>query len=292
VLGIHGAITALITPFRDGKLDLPALERLVEAQISAGIDGLVPCGTTGEAPTLHGFEFREVIECVVKTARHRVPVIAGAGANSTEHAIELSRTAAKLGADALLHVAPYYNKPTQAGLYAHFDAIAGAVDLPIVLYNIPGRCGVEIQNATIQRLRAAHRQIVAVKHATGRVDDAADLLQISDIAVVSGDDPLTLALMSLGATGVISVVSNLAPRMVKRLTQAMLKHDLVAAREAHRATHALARSLLSLETNPIPIKTAMAMRGWCGEEFRLPMCPLQPENRARLEQLLREHPAE
>jgi 4-hydroxy-tetrahydrodipicolinate synthase len=271
-------------------VDFEALERLVERQIAGGVDGLVPCGTTGESPTLTSEETDEVIKCVVKTVRKRVPVIAGTGSYSTAEAIKKSRKAADAGVDGLLIVSPYYNKPTQAGLYQHFSAIAKDVDKPIMLYNIPGRCGVEISVATIARLRAEHPTIVSVKHATGRVDDAAELMQISDIEVVSGDDPITWPLMALGAVGVVSVLSNLVPKACKKLTQAALAGDFEAARAAHRAVYPLARALLSLETNPIPIKTALAIRGLCSEEFRLPMCGLAPENRKKLESILKEFP--
>ena len=286
---LHGTLTALITPFRDGRLDLAALEALVEQQLAAGVDGLVPCGTTGESPTLSEDEHRQVVSCVVQRAAGRIPVIAGSGTNSTARTIDLARLNAECGADALLVVSPYYNKPSQEGLYRHFSAVATATDLPIVLYNIPGRCAVEISVETIKRLRDAHRNIAAVKHATGSVAGAADLIAASDIPVLSGDDPLTLALMSLGAVGVISVLSNLAPKAVKRLTQAALNGDFIAAREAHRALYPLAKALLSLDTNPIPIKTALAIKGWCTEELRLPLCGLSPENRRKLASLLESH---
>jgi 4-hydroxy-tetrahydrodipicolinate synthase len=288
--GFSGTITALVTPFRGGAVDWQALEALVERQIDAGVDGLVPCGTTGESPTLSREEHAQVIERVIRAVRRRVPVIAGAGSNNTAEAARMSRHAAECGADGLLVVNPYYNKPTQAGLYEHFAAVARATRTPIVLYNIPGRCGVELSVATIARLRRDFPTIASVKHATGRVDDAAELMQVSDIEVVSGDDPITLPLMALGAVGVVSVLSNLAPRGVRRLTRAALDGDWAAARAAHREMFPLARALLSLETNPIPIKTALAMKGLCAEEFRLPMCPLAPENRTRLEALLAEHP--
>jgi 4-hydroxy-tetrahydrodipicolinate synthase len=218
----------------------------------------------------------------VKGADRRVPVLAGAGSNSTAKTIELAKEAANCGADGLLIVSPYYNKPSQQGLFEHFTAVAGAVELPIVLYNIPGRCGVEIASDTICRLFAACDNVVAVKHATGRVDDAAELLATCEIGVLSGDDPLTLPLMALGAVGVVSVVSNLAPRTVKRLTRSALAGDLAAARQAHDSLFRLAKALLTLDTNPIAIKTALSVRGWCAEEFRLPLCPMDPAKRSRL----------
>lgn len=286
MMEFRGTWTALVTPFREGKLDFEALDALVERQLAAGVDGLVPCGTTGESPTLTDDEQVEVISRVVRAARGRAGVLAGAGSNNTHHAIELSRRAERAGADGLLHVNPYYNRPTQRGLFEHFAAVARATRLPIMLYNIPGRAGVTLETATVVKLHAEFENIVAIKHATGRVDDAAELMHACPIALLSGDDPITLPLMSIGATGVVSVLSNLAPRMVKRLTDAGLAADLAAARSAHDALLPLARGLLSLETNPIPIKTALAIRGLCREEFRLPMCPMNPDNRARLHELL------
>lgn len=285
---LRGTFTALITPFRDGRVDLPALETLVQRQIEAGVDGLVPCGTTGESPTLSADEHRDVVTCVVRQSGGRVPVVAGSGTNSTARTIELARLNAECGADALLVVAPYYNKPPQEGLFQHFSAVARATDLPIMLYNIPGRCGVEIALETIKRLRDAHAHIVAVKHATGSVSGAADLQAACDIPIFSGDDPLTWPLMSLGAVGVVSVLSNLAPRAVKQLTDAALAGDFAAAQAAHQRLYPLAKALLGLDTNPIPIKTALALRGLCRAEFRLPLCPMPPEKRATLEALLRQ----
>jgi 4-hydroxy-tetrahydrodipicolinate synthase len=283
---LQGTLTALVTPFRDGKLDMAALERIVGKQLEASVDGLVPCGTTGESPTLSEAEQREVVSCVVRLAGGRIPVVAGSGTNSTTRTIELARRNADCGADALLVVAPYYNKPSQAGLLRHFSAVAAATDLPIVLYNIPGRCGVEISIETIRRLRAEHGNIVAVKHATGSVAGAADLMAACDLPVLSGDDPLTLPLMSLGAVGVISVLSNLVPRAVKRLTDAALHGDFATAQAVHRKLFPLARALLSLDVNPVPIKAAMALQGWCSDELRLPLCGLSEENGRKLAHLV------
>lgn len=284
----RGTYTALITPFRNGEVDFAALERHIDRQVEAGVDGLVPCGTTGESPTLSFDEHRRIVECVVKRAGGRVPVLAGAGTNSTRKAIELAKATADCGADGLLIVSPYYNKPSQQGLIEHFTAVAESVEVPIVLYNIPGRCGVEIAPDTVRRLFSACENIVAVKHATGRVDDAAELLAACEIGVLSGDDPLTLPLMALGAVGVISVISNLAPRTVKRLTQSALAGEWAAARQAHNSLFRLAKLLLTADTNPIPIKTALSVRGWCAEEFRLPMCPMEPAKRSRLIALVNE----
>lgn len=289
-MNFRGVLTAIVTPFRGGQVDFDALERIVEAQLAAPVDGIVPCGTTGESPTLSMDEHVEVVRRVCRQVRGRLPVIAGAGSNNTHHAIELSRACEEAGADGLLHVSPYYNRPTQTGLYEHFSHVARSTRLPIMLYNIPGRCGVEISIDVICRLHADHANIVAVKHATGRVDDAAELMSRSDFTVFSGDDPITLPLMSLGAAGVVSVMSNLIPRSLRRLTENALAGDFAAAREAHRRIYPLMRGLLSLETNPGPIKTAMALKGFCAEEFRLPMVPISKENRARLVELLAAHP--
>jgi len=281
-----GCFVALVTPFRNGNVDLPALNTLVDHVIAGGVNGLVPCGTTGESPTLTPEEQEAVIAAVVKRAAGSVPVIAGTGSNCTEKTIAASRAAVRAGADGVMLVAPYYNKPNQQGLYLHFGHVAEAVDVPIILYNIPGRCGIEISVDTIVRLRRDHANIVAVKHATGSLDGASALAAASDITILSGDDTLTLPLMSVGATGVISVVGNLLPQEMSSLTHAALSGDLPTARAWHRRLFPIARDLLQLDTNPIPIKTALAIRGMMAEEFRLPMCPMEPVRRRRLADLL------
>jgi 4-hydroxy-tetrahydrodipicolinate synthase len=283
---IQGTITALVTPFRDGKVDLAALEALVERQLAAGVDGLVPCGTTGEIPTLTLAEHRPIVSLVAKLAKRKVPVIAGSGANSTAEALELVRLNMDCGADALLIVAPYFNQPSQEGLRRHYATLAAATPLPIVLYNIPSRTGVDISIATVKRLFDEHANIVAIKHATESVIGAADLMAACDIPVLSGDDPLTLPLMSIGAVGVVSTVANVFPRAVKRLTEAALAGDWAAAQAAHRVLYPLAKALLALDTNPIPVKTALALKGLCKDEFRMPLCEIAPENRRRLAELL------
>ena len=282
-----GSMVALVTPFRDGNVDWATLDKLVDLHLAAGTDVLVPCGTTGESPTLTHTEHDKVIEAVVKRAAGKVPVIAGTGSNSTAEAMRLTLHAKDAGADGALHVAPYYNKPTQEGLYRHFAAVAEAVDIPIVLYNIPGRAAVEISADTIVRLRQDFAHIVAVKHATGTMDGASDLACRCDIDIISGDDSMTLPLMSIGGKGVISVIANLLPAATKALTDAALAGKWAEALEHHKKLFALSKSLLSLETNPIPIKTAMAMTGMIAEEFRLPLCPMQPANRAKLETVLK-----
>lgn len=284
-----GSMVALVTPFKNGAVDYKALDALVELHIAAGTDVLVPCGTTGESPTLTHEENNEVIAAVVRRAKGRILVMGGTGSNSTAEAIEMTRSAKESGADGSLQVAPYYNRPTQEGLFQHFAAIARAVDFPHVLYNIPGRCGVEISSDTIVRLREACPNIVAVKHATGLMDGASELIGRCDIQIISGDDSMTLPLMAVGGVGVISVLANLVPKDVKAMTDAALAGDWPAARRWHHKMFKLAKGLLSIEVNPIPIKTAMAMKGMLTEEFRLPLCPMAPANRKRLETVLTEY---
>ncbi|MGD1017699.1 MAG: 4-hydroxy-tetrahydrodipicolinate synthase [Verrucomicrobiia bacterium] len=284
-----GTHTALVTPFtRDGKVDEPRLRQIVEQQIAAGIDGLVPCGTTGESPTLDHEEHNHVIELVVKFAAKRCKVIAGTGSNSTDEAIFMTQYAKKVGADASLQVAPYYNKPSQAGLYAHFRAIAEAAEIPLILYNIPGRCGVDISNDTIARLRRDLPQyIVGLKEATGVVDRVSQLRGMVDreFCIVSGDDSLTLPMMSVGAVGVISVVSNVIPREVTEMTHAALKGDFERAGRIHAKLFPLFKDLF-IETNPVPVKAAMAMMGLIEETYRLPLVPMTDANRAQLKKTL------
>lgn len=281
-----GCFVALVTPFRDGAVDQTALDALLDHVLAGGVHGLVPCGTTGESPTLSPEERAEVIAAVARRAKGRVPIIAGSGTNNTERTAEESLAALRAGADGVMLVAPYYNRPNQMGLYRHFSYVVGKVAAPVMLYNIPGRTGVEIHAETIARLYADHPNIVAVKHATGSLDGAGELAALCDIAVFSGDDTLTLPLMSVGAVGVVSVVANLLPREMSALTNAVLASDLSTARSWHRRLFPLARGLLQLETNPIPIKTALAMRGMMAEEFRLPLCRMDDEKRRRLAALL------
>jgi len=280
-----GMLVALVTPFRDGQVDYAAIERLVDWHVEQGTEGLVPVGTTGESPTVDVEEHQRIIRTVVERSAGRIPVIAGTGANATAEAIHLTRYAKDVGADGSLQVCPYYNKPTQEGLYRHFAAIAEAVDLPMVLYNIPGRTGVSLTPATIARL-AQLPQVVAVKEATGSIDQASEILAQCDLVVLSGDDSLTLPLMAVGAQGVISVVGNLVPKDMKRLTDAMLAGDVATAQEAHRRLFPLCR-VLFIETNPIPVKTAMKMVGLLeSDEKRLPMTDLTPEHAEALKKAL------
>ena len=283
---IRGCLVALVTPFRDGAIDVKALDALVDRMIDGGVSGLVPCGTTGEAPTLSADEQEALIAAVVDRSRGRVPVIAGAGTNATAGTIDRCTAAVRAGADGVMLVAPYYNKPNQTGLYEHFSTIARSVDVPIILYNIPGRCGVEIAVETIARLHEDHPNIVAVKHATGSTDSASQLSACSDIAILSGDDTMTLPLIGIGAVGVVSVLANLLPQQMSALVNSALAGNMETARTWHRRLFPIARDLLKLDTNPIPIKTTLAMRGLIADEFRLPMCHLPADKRERLQSLL------
>ena len=280
-----GAMVALVTPFQDGEIDFQTLDELIEFQMEGSIDGIVPMGTTGESPTMSHEEHKLVIERVVKKVSGQVPVIAGAGSNSSAEAIELTAYAKQVGADATLQVDPYYNKPTQEGFYQHFKAIAETVDLPVVLYNIPGRCGAGMTPETIARL-AEVENIVAIKEATGSLDQASEIAARCDMTLISGDDSLTLPLASIGGKGVISVVANIVPADVKAMTDLILEGDLVSARQWHKKLFVLCKSMLTLATNPIPIKAAMDMLNICSEELRLPMTPLEPDKRFILKETL------
>jgi len=284
-----GTYTALITPFKDGKVDEAAFERLVRAQIRGGVEGIVPVGTTGESPTLDFEEHIRVIRLAVKFAGGKVRVIAGTGGNSTTEAIFLTQAAEEAGADASLQVAPYYNRPTQEGLYQHFRAIASATRLPILLYSIPGRCGVEIGIETVARLAAGCPNVVGIKEAGGNPDRASQLRAAlgPGFTVLSGDDALTLAFLALGAHGVISVASNVIPRQVGDLVRAYASGKPATALRLHERYYPLFKDLF-IESNPAPVKAALAMLGISGEEIRLPLVPLSPAARTRLEATLRD----
>ncbi len=284
-----GAMVALITPFQDGVIDFQTLDELIDFQLENGIDAIVPVGTTGECPTLSHDEQKKVIERVVKTVGGQVPVIAGAGSNSTAEAIDLTAFSKKVGADATLQVCPYYNKPTQEGFYQHFNAIAEEVDLPIVLYNIPGRCGgTGLTAETVARL-AEIENVVAIKEATGKLDMASEIATSCDITIVSGDDSLTLPIASVGGKGVISVVANIVPADVKAMTDLILEGDFASALKWHKKLFALCKNLLSIATNPIPIKAAMSMLNLAPEELRLPMTPMDESKKAILRQTLKDY---
>ena len=282
-----GAFTALVTPFRNGEVDEERYREFIEWQITEGIDGLVPCGTTGESATLTHDEHEKVISICIDQAKKRVPVIAGAGSNNTAEAIRFTRFAKRVGADAALHITPYYNKPTQEGLYAHFKAIAGAVDMPLFVYNVPGRTGVNVAAATMARMFKEIPQVIGAKDAT------CDFIQLSEtmelcgpkFTLLSGDDFTLLPTLSLGARGVISVTSNLVPGKVAALCAAWKKGDIDTARRIHYELNPLNRACF-VETNPIPVKTALAKMGKMSGELRLPMVPLQAQNESRLNEAL------
>jgi len=282
----QGAYTAIVTPFnRDGSVDYGKLRALIDLQIAAGIDGIVPVGTTGESPTLGFPEHEKVIEVTIDACRGRVKVIAGTGANSTSEALDVTRFALKAGADGTLQVTPYYNKPNQEGLYRHFSAVAD-LGLPVVLYNVPGRSAREIDVATIARL-AKHPKVVAVKEAAGSVDRVSQILRACDITVLSGDDPLTLPMMAIGAKGVISVVSNIAPKPVADLVHAALAGRWDEARQLHLRYYGLFTTMF-IDTNPIPVKAAMAMAGLIEEVYRLPLCETTDANKKKIAECLKE----
>lgn len=286
---LRGSMTALITPFRDGEVDFACLGRLVERQIAGGTDWLVPLGTTGETPVLSENERERILETVLTVTNKRRPIMAGTGTNSTKSTVEHSRRAAAMGADALLVVVPYYNRPTQEGMFRHFAAVAEAVDLPVVLYNVPARTGATLSNDTIARLRSGFANITAIKDATGSVEGMSELLSRCDIKVLSGDDTLTWPMMALGAVGAVSVISNLRPAWMKALVAAALAGDTSLALTNHRRVHDFASSIARFGPNPLPIKTAMAIVGLIEEEFRLPLCPLDAEARSGVERVLRRH---
>jgi 4-hydroxy-tetrahydrodipicolinate synthase len=281
-----GAYTALITPFKNDEVDFDALEGLVEFQIQQGIHGLVPCGTTAETPTLGEDEDRQIIRTVVRVADGRAPVIAGTGSNSTRSAVKYAKMAAEEGADGLLQVSPYYNKPTQEGLYRHFSAVAESTELPILLYNIPGRTGVTIAAETVGRL-AELPGIVGIKEATHSMDMAADIRRLcgEEFDVLSGEDSLTLPLMALGAKGVVSVAGNAAPGAMAELANALNSGDLERGREMHYQLLPFFKAMF-METNPIPVKAAASLLGLCSDEMRLPLIPMQGENLDRLQEVM------
>ena len=281
---LQGSMVAIVTPFADGQVDYEALARLIEFQIAGGAQGIVPCGTTGESPTLSHAEHGEVIEFTIKQVAGRIPVIAGTGSNSTEEAVRLTRRAKDAGADACLIVSPYYNKPTQQGMFDHIRRLA-EVELPIVLYNIPGRTSIELAPETIIRMYNEIEMVVAIKEATGKLDIASEIASACDITILSGDDSLTLPLSSVGATGVISVLANILPAELRSFCDTIASGDITAARAMHLKLFPLFKGMF-VQTNPIPIKAALAMAGMIRNELRLPMSPLDDEYRQPLAELL------
>jgi len=284
-----GSIVAIVTPFINGAVDEKKLRELVDFQIENGTDAIVACGTTGESSTLDNEEHLNVIRIVFEQAGTRVPVIAGTGSNSTAEAIHLTREAKELGVAGVLLVTPYYNKPTQEGLYRHYSAIADAVDIPQILYNVPGRTGVNLLPETVARL-APHRNIVAIKEATGSLQQASEIIALcgGQIDVFSGDDFITFPMMACGAKGIISVLATIMPKEVADLTDAFFAGDLETARQLHLKTLKIGNAMF-MESNPIPVKTALGLMGRCSDEVRLPLCPMSDANKARLAAIMKEY---
>ena len=287
----QGLYTAIVTPFKNGVVDYDAYKALIEAQIAGGVDGIVPMGTTGESPTVSTEEHLEIIRKCVEFVAGRCQVIAGTGANCTTEAIEMTKAAAAMGVDGTLQVCPYYNKPNQEGVYQHFKAIAEATDLPIMLYSIPGRSGIEIAVDTVASLAADCPTIVAIKEAGGSVERVNQLVQAlpADFAVLSGDDGLTVPFISCGAVGLVSVTSNIAPAEMKSLVDAAMSGDGKKALELQKKYYPLMKGLMSLDVNPVPAKAALALRGDIGWEIRLPLVPLAEEKHGKLADLLKSY---
>jgi 4-hydroxy-tetrahydrodipicolinate synthase len=281
-----GSIVAMVTPFKDGGVDWESLEGLVEFHIKNGTHGIVPCGTTGESATLSHQEHDDVIKAVIKAVKKRVPVIAGTGSNATEEAVRLTREAEKSGADGALLISPYYNRPTQEGIYQHYKKIAASVGIPLIVYNIPGRTGSKIEPETLARLSEI-KNVAGVKEATGSVDQAIDVIRLAKpgFAVLSGEDSLTFSLMALGGKGVISTVANIVPKEMAELTQACLKGDWEKGREVQLKLVPLIRAVF-IETNPIPIKTALSLMGKCRGDLRLPLTPMAEGNLKKLKETM------
>jgi len=284
-----GSIVAIVTPFRKGRVDERALGDLIEFQLANGTDGIVPCGTTGESATLSHQEHERVVAFTIEAVKRRVPVIAGTGSNSTDEAIALTGHAKKVGADGALLITPYYNKPMQEGLFRHYKAVAEAVDLPLVLYNIPSRTSVNLLPSTVGRL-AAIRNIVAIKEGSGSLQQVSEILQACGdrFTVLSGDDPLTIPMMAVGAKGVITVTANIAPADMAAMVDAFAAGQLDRARRLHDKLFPLFTALF-YETNPIPVKAALAMMGKIDEELRLPLCPMASESREKLARVMKEY---
>lgn len=284
---LKGSMVAIVTPFKKGKVDEKTLEKLIEWHIKEGTHAIVPCGTTGEASTLDYEEHYRVIEITVKTVNKRIPVIAGTGSNSTDEAIMITKKAEQLGADAVLSVTPYYNKPTQEGLYRHFKEIADKTGLPIILYNVPGRTSLNMLPQTVARLRE-HKRIVGIKEATGDMKQVSEIIRLCgrDFTVLSGDDFTNLTLLALGGRGFISVTANVCPKDVSELFNAWERGEIEKAREIHYKLEPINKAMF-IETNPIPVKTALALMGKIKEEFRLPLCEMSSANKEKLAEVLR-----
>lgn len=286
----EGSMVAIVTPFKNGKVDEKKLRDLIEFHIKNGTSGIVPCGTTGESATLSFEEHDRVIEITIDQVRKRIPVIAGTGSNSTEEAIMLTSHAARAGADASLQVSPYYNRPTQKGLYEHFKAIAQAVDIPIILYNIASRTGVNIEPETVAKLARDCKNIIGIKEASGSLDQMSRIKALcgEGFDLISGDDSLTLPILSIGGSGIISVVANIVPKDVASLVDEFQKGNIKKAQEIHYKLLPLIKAMF-IETSPIPVKTAMGLLGMCEPDLRLPMCAMSPENLEKLKIALKEY---
>jgi len=284
-----GSMVAIVTPFKNGKVDEKALGDLIEFHLKNGTDVIVPCGTTGESATLSHEEHHRVVEFTVRTVNKRVPVVAGAGSNSTEETIDLTRYAKKAGAQGVLLITPYYNKPTQEGLYQHFKKVAQSVDIPIVLYNVPGRTGVNMLPATVARLRAT-QNIVGIKEATGDMKQVSEIIRLcgKDFDVISGDDFTTLPLLCLGGVGAISVTANVVPADAAGMFDAFFAGKMEEALKFHFKMEPL-HSAMFIETNPIPVKTSLALMGKIAEELRLPLCPMADANKEKLKKSLKDY---
>lgn len=282
-----GSCVALVTPFKNGKVDYETLKKLVEFHLKNDTSALVPCGTTGESATLTYKEHEEVVRYVVEVTKKRIPVIAGAGSNSTQETIDLSRAAKKDGADAVLLVVPYYNKPTQKGLYEHFRKVTEEVNIPIIIYNIPGRTGVNMLPETIAKLAKDCKNIIGVKEASGSLDQVSEIIETcpKDFTVLSGDDALTLPMLAVGGKGVISVIANLVPQDMAEMCNAWFKGQTERAKELHHKMFPLIKALF-IETNPIPIKTAMGLVGFCSPELRLPLTSMEEKNLEKLKKVI------
>jgi len=276
----NGSIVAMVTPFKDGEVDYDKLGELVQYHIDNGTNAIIPCGTTGESPTLTHREHGEVIGKVIEAAAGRIPVIAGTGSNNTSEAVSMTRHAKETGADGSLIITPYYNKPTQQGIYEHYKAILEEVNIPIIVYNVPSRTGVSISAETVARL-AEFDNIVAIKEATGDIDQASQILNMCDITVLSGDDSLTLPIMSIGGKGVVSVLANILPREVSELTSSFLKGEIKNAQRLHNSLFPVCKAMF-IETNPISVKTAMKLLGRLNGEMRLPLCDMSDEHKRQL----------
>ena len=282
-----GSIVALVTPFKDGEIDYEKIGELVEFHIANSTNAIIPCGTTGESPTLTHREHGEVVGKVIEVANGRIPVIAGTGSNNTSEAVSMTSHAKEVGADGSLLITPYYNKPTQKGIYEHYKAVLKEVDIPIIIYNVPSRTGVSISAETVARLYEFDN-IVAIKEATGDLDQASHILNLCDITVLSGDDSLTLPIMSIGGKGVVSVLANILPREVSELTLSFLNGEIENAQRLHNQLFPVCKAMF-IETNPIPVKTAMKLLGRLNGEMRLPLCDMSEGHESQLKNILEEN---